>query len=139
MICNTCGRQTKNEDANFCEYCGSSYREHINMTYQPQPSVEVPVSSKENIMTFQYWLGIYGLLLGSVFIPYIGIFIPIVLLCVWAFSNRSNQNKKNWARATLIFLVVYIIVSIVMLVFLMSTPMMQETMSILNNSLLNGL
>jgi len=27
MKCNVCGRQIQNEEANFCEYCGSSFRE----------------------------------------------------------------------------------------------------------------
>jgi hypothetical protein len=32
------------------------------------------------------------------FIPVIG----LIMLLVWAFSDSTNPNKKNWAKATLI-------------------------------------
>ena len=39
--------------------------------------------------------------------------IPIVgfiLLLVWALSKKTNPNKRNWARAQLVFLVLLLIV-----------------------------
>ncbi|MEQ8525793.1 hypothetical protein [Gracilimonas sp.] len=36
------------------------------------------------------------------FIPVIG----FIMLLVWAFSDSTNPNKKNWAKATLIIFAV---------------------------------
>jgi hypothetical protein len=45
MKCNVCGRQTINEEANFCEYCGSSFREHM----QQQPMNQMPPYNQGNV------------------------------------------------------------------------------------------
>lgn len=44
MICKVCGRTIANEEANFCEYCGSSFREmkqtqDMNAINSPNPVV----------------------------------------------------------------------------------------------------
>jgi len=42
--------------------------------------------------------------------------IPIVnfiLLLVWSFGGNVNQNKKNYARATLLLMVIGVVLSIV--------------------------
>ena len=36
MKCNVCGRHTQNEEANFCDYCGSPFREHMQAFYDIQ-------------------------------------------------------------------------------------------------------
>lgn len=33
MICKTCGRTIANEEANFCEYCGASFRVGVDNNY----------------------------------------------------------------------------------------------------------
>ena len=33
MICKTCGRTIANEEANFCEYCGASFRAGVDNVY----------------------------------------------------------------------------------------------------------
>ena len=35
MICKVCGRTISNEEANFCEYCGASFRELRMNGHQP--------------------------------------------------------------------------------------------------------
>ncbi len=43
--------------------------------------------------------------------------IPVlgfIMLLVWAFSDGTNRSKKNWAKATLIFL---LIVSVLYFIF----------------------
>jgi Trk-type K+ transport system membrane component len=39
-------------------------------------------------------------------IPIVG----LVMIFVWAFSGNTNINKSNWAKATLIWIVVGIII-----------------------------
>ncbi len=45
--------------------------------------------------------------------------VNVVLLFVWAFSSAANPNKANWAKASLawfaIFLVVYILFFVIIL------------------------
>ncbi|HWT77032.1 MAG TPA: hypothetical protein VN258_20210 [Mobilitalea sp.] len=133
MRCNVCGRLIQNEEANFCEYCGNSFREqkqssnHIPAKEQGLPygfnqiSPGMPGQSdnraagapfpveQERQTSFMSWIATYGLL----FIPIFGWIVFIVLLFIWAFSDATPKNKKNWARATLIFVAVAIVVFIV--------------------------
>jgi hypothetical protein len=147
MKCNTCGRQTLNEEANFCEYCGSSFREnnvaainsdpgmksylyneaqkpftnpHLQSTVNPSDSAEA-----EKPVTFLNWLGTYGLL----FIPFVGGLLFIVMLLIWSFGGNVPASKKSWARATLIFAAVMIIFFVVYVIVIMSTPMFQDMMN----------
>lgn len=132
MICNTCARYTKNEEANFCENCGNSFREHAQMAYnmEPQRQVEPEKENSDKPITFLNWLGTYGLL----FIP----FVSWVMIFVWAFGNKTSPSKKNWARATLIFMGVLIII---MMLLSLSNPMLNEIMdgSVEYNGLSDGL
>ena len=139
MICNTCGRQTQNEEANFCEYCGSSFRENIDM---PRPAVLQEQASgqlvgkaasqqeaTEKPISFMQWLGMYAVLFLPLFIPFIGLIIPLVMLFVWAFANNTPVTKKNWSRATLIFLLVYLIVAVFVIMSVIGNPIFQEMMA----------
>jgi heme/copper-type cytochrome/quinol oxidase subunit 2 len=47
-------------------------------------------------------------------IPVVG----IVMLFVWAFSENTNVNKANWAKASLLWLVVGIFIAFAVLGFL---------------------
>ncbi len=44
-------------------------------------------------------------------IPIVG----LIMLLVWAFSSGTNESKKNWAKAALIF---YVIMGVLWFVFL---------------------
>ena len=39
--------------------------------------------------------------------------VNIVLLCVWEFGSKTAESKKNWAKATLIWLIVAIAASLI--------------------------
>ncbi len=140
MICNNCGRQLQNETANFCEYCGASFREQAQAarpeTGKPHYSIPgmqqeafsmnnqnimpgVPTGMQEKPISFQSWLGTYALLGALMFVPYFGWIGFIALLLFWAFSNKTPATKKNWARVTLIFVGIVIIIVVVMLVAFM--------------------
>jgi ribosomal protein L37E len=165
MVCNNCGRNTQNEEANFCEYCGSSYRErgtfHATMHNQLQsqrndqasgqmsgpipgqvpnsmsmqmPNIMTGQRSIESVkaekpITFLNWLGVYGILIGSLFIPFIGFLIPIVMLFVWSFNSSTPVSKRNWARVNLIVIAFFIIFYIIIFMAFMRTPMFQQILN----------
>jgi heme/copper-type cytochrome/quinol oxidase subunit 2 len=62
------------------------------MENQPQASV----------MSVKDWM----ITLLITFIPVIG----IIMLFVWAFSSGENPNKSNWAKATLIWFAILIVI-----------------------------
>lgn len=127
MICNSCGRSAANDNANFCDYCGASLKEgssrveHIDM--DRSKVMEERKVEGEKPISFLNWLG--TMLLP--FIPLVGPIIYLVMLLVWSFGSDSNPSKKNWARATLI---VMIISFLILIVFFTST-----IMSFLNNGM----
>lgn len=133
MVCNTCGRSTQNEEANFCEYCGSSFREQTQGAFHIEPQMQQAAVQNgpdisEKSISFASWIGIYGILLGSMLIPIIGIFCPLIILTYLSFSNKMQDSKKNWARATLIFVILNYMLAIGMLA-LLSTPEFSKIMN----------
>jgi len=114
MKCNICGRQSQNEEANFCEYCGSSFREHVHTALNSTPREQIGASGRysgsmamqmsdgaagqtgagatesDKPISFLNWIATYGI----IFIPFVGGIIFIVQLFIWAFSNNSPSSKK---------------------------------------------
>ncbi|MDO4623351.1 MAG: hypothetical protein Q4B22_10410, partial [Eubacteriales bacterium] len=78
-------------------YQQSGYQQ--NSYVQPGGFSSVPVQQeKDRPMTTGDWLVTMLLMM-----------IPVanfVLLLVWAFSSDTNTNKKNWARAELILMLI---------------------------------
>ncbi len=146
MICKVCGRTIANEEANFCEYCGASFRpgmdnkisediiRNISATSQegnpyfsgytqagsqhsqssqsmaskanpPKGLIGSLFDSSDRPMTLGNWLIIYLL----PFIPMVGTILFLVVLFTWGFGQNTAPTKKNWARATMIFVVVIIV------------------------------
>lgn len=103
MFCKSCGRMIENENANYCEYCGTLLKEQ---SFQEFRSAEVYQNEKEEKeeekpITFGNWA-------GSMLLPFIPIFGPIVyvvMLIYWSISDKTVKSKKNWARATLVIVV----------------------------------
>ena len=126
MICKACGRDMVNENANFCDYCGTSFRKDGSIIQETTPNAtreqqqnikEITNEEIEKPISFRNWMGTMFLPL----IPFIGIFIYIVMMFVWAFSSDTPESKKNWARANLIVTVI----SIVLLLFIFSSAIME--------------
>ena len=140
MRCNVCGRQTMNEAANFCDYCGSSLREQNTSSNdspqfgqgssfpQNEPASEIihnqndwiPQAAEreqpEKPVSFLDWLGTYGIR----FIPVVGWLIFLIMLFIWAFSKDTPQSKKNWARVKLIYTGIALVVIIIFLVIFLN-------------------
>jgi uncharacterized membrane protein YvbJ len=125
-----CGRNTENENANFCEYCGNSFRENvsaitgynseINQTMDTNQGVQE--QDKEKTISFGSWL----LTMLIPFIPVVGLFAYPVLLLVWAFSNDTPPTKKNWARATLVIILICVVIFIMLFASSMNMIMSGE-------------
>ncbi|NLO08700.1 MAG: zinc ribbon domain-containing protein [Clostridiales bacterium] len=147
MICNSCGRDNQNQNANFCEYCGASLREgnvHVhetettnNYSYQsgtgnasaeapPPMSVQaIEINDNKKPVSYLNWLGTYFIML----IPFVGGIVFFVMLIVWATSSNTPESKKNWARATLTFMIIMLVLALILvLIFasLLRNPVFQD-------------
>ena len=40
--------------------------------------------------------------------------VDLIMLLVWSFKSSTPQAKKNWARATLIWTLIFIAISVVL-------------------------
>jgi hypothetical protein len=53
------------------------------------------------------------------YIPLVG----LIMLIVWAFDSNTNVNKKNWAKASLIWMLIGIGIAIIFFIIFMSVFM----------------
>ncbi|BCJ93141.1 hypothetical protein acsn021_07100 [Anaerocolumna cellulosilytica] len=125
MICKVCGRSIGNEEANYCEYCGTSLRNntsvHVSDSIQEHNKKNPErneVVSEENEKTISFGNWVATMLLP--FIPFVGIFIYLIMMCIWSFGSDTPKSKRNWARASL---VVGVIVFIIFM-FMIATTLM---------------
>jgi heme/copper-type cytochrome/quinol oxidase subunit 2 len=72
---------------------------------QGQPHDTTPMSMKDWFIT----------LLIS-YIPLVG----LIMLIIWAFDSSTNVNKKNWAKASLLWMLIGIGIAIIIVVLFMS-------------------
>lgn len=118
MVCKSCGRSTSNENANFCDYCGASYKEVVFIQNEDKQKIEGQVKEYNKVeegdkpISFRNWVG--TLLLPI--IPIVGPIIYLVMMLVWAFGSDTNQSKKNWARASLVVGCIFIVLFIFLIV-----------------------
>ncbi|MCA6074731.1 hypothetical protein [Fulvivirga sedimenti] len=63
-----------------------------------------------SVMSIQDW--IITILITSIPV------VNIIMLFVWAFGSDTNENKKNWAKATLIWLAIIFVLYLIIFVFL---------------------
>ena len=66
---------------------------------------EIYQDSRSQIMTVGDW--IITILITA--IPIVG----LVMLFVWAFGDNQNQNKANWAKANLIWMLIMFVFVII--------------------------
>ncbi len=133
MECKNCGRKSINENANYCDYCGASFRERVE--YSP---VHENTVAKERVeagrntqtvrgmnalfgdeskpMSFWNWAAVFAPLL----IPSVGILIFAVLLLIWAFDKSTPVTRKNFARVFLIVIIFGFIAFLFMFSFIMT-------------------
>src|SRR5258706_218904 len=83
--------------------------------------------TQATVMTVKDWM--ITLLIS--FIPLVG----IIMIFVWAFGSGENPNKSNWAKATLIWIgiliVVYIIIAVIFGAVLIAIPVLDLIIAII--------
>jgi len=62
----------------------------------------------------------------TLFITYIPI-VGLIMLLVWAFDNTTNLNKKNFAKASLLWMLIGIVLAIIFLVWFYFRPEKKRT------------
>lgn len=132
MICTNCGKNLP-ENAKFCGACGSQMgmaaQPAQSQNAQPQRIVEpqmqqqfrpTPPPPQQPPQQQMYRGNINNsgsaqayspsiMSVGSYLVTFLIVCIPIVgfiMLLVWSFGSSTNQNKKNFARALLVIMVI---------------------------------
>jgi len=120
-FCENCGA-TMSEDAKFCLSCGTAAGAAAQQPAAPQaqgyaaaaqPAYTPPAYTPPSYAQLQ---STEPLSVGGYIAMFFLLCIPVanfVLLFVWSFGGSVNQNKKNYARATLLLMVIAIVLSIV--------------------------
>ncbi|MDR3053713.1 MAG: hypothetical protein LBU48_07630 [Coriobacteriales bacterium] len=80
-----------------------------NYAPTPQPGMPQQYAPANQDVTLGDWV----LTIFLTAIPLVG----FIMLFVWGFGSSTPESKKNWARATLIWYVIGVIVSILFAVF----------------------
>lgn len=101
MRCEVCGREAMNPEANYCDYCGTSFRESGFQAEikREQAAAESKTPATGGQVPMVWFLGVMCL----PFVPAIGAFAYLGVLFYWSFSNNINDSRKSFGRATLIF------------------------------------
>lgn len=113
-VCRNCGRKNPLEEANFCYYCGASLREEgeVNPAEAAMASesvaesgnagAETDVTRVKRPLTTTQWLCMMLLLL----IPIYGWIAFLVIASVSAFGANATEERRAFAKALLLFLVI---------------------------------
>jgi len=75
------------------------------MSEQVYPSNE---KKSDNSMTVKEWMVTYLILFFASIIP----LLNIIILLYWAFSEETKPCKKNWAKASLIFILIVMAIAL---------------------------
>lgn len=138
MICQVCGRSIANENANFCEYCGASFRElgHSNpqAMFGGASNEDISQRTKEELGTenqvekpTSFW-GWFSIMILP-YVPVFGMITYVVMLFIWAFGSDTSPTKKNWARAKLVVTLIGIVLMAFLMVYV-ATDIVSSGMSI---------
>ncbi len=133
--CPNCGRENPIAEANFCYYCGTSFRETpVEVTSQNalhlEESTQQTVTSTGKSFSTGRWLLCFVLLL----IPVYGWFAFAIIMAISAFSPNSSKEQRAVSRAIFIFCIVFFVVMIASFFYLMQDPTYQEQFRQLWNS-----
>ena len=121
MYCPNCGKEVP-VDANVCPDCGKVLKSQsaagapVGGVGVPVSTVEAPVRTVVETPVRAAAAADAPVSVGDWFVTLLLTCIPIVgiiMIFVWAFGGGTNPSKKNWARATLIWALVGIVLSVV--------------------------
>lgn len=130
MFCEKCGSSLL-QGSKFCGRCGgkidtqaTNTATHRKSTAPPQRSTVPPQSPSamssdtwaQTPPTYREQPGVEAMSVKQYIVTLVLMMIPIlgiILLFKWSFSGSVNMNKKNMARAYLIFFAVWLIILLV--------------------------
>lgn len=124
-VCKVCGHKNPLEEANFCYYCGASLREDgstepeaVSAASVKNASEEIDPTQVKRPFTTKQWLGMFMLLL----IPLYGWIAFLVIAAISAFGANATEERRSFAKAFLIFLVVAVIAMYMFYLYVQSNP-----------------
>lgn len=92
MFCSKCGKELP-DGSTVCPACGESQAATVEKS--PAPQCDVISLGDWIVTTLLTWIPIVG----------------FVMMFVWGFGGSTNPSKKNWARATLIWMAVWLVIA----------------------------
>ena len=108
MQCSMCGREIMNPNANYCDYCGTAVGAAAYREVQPQQTTTGNGQKPERVSTWLF-LGIMCL----PFVPFVGTIAYLVFLFYWAFAPSIEDSRKSFARATLIYTAISLVIAFI--------------------------
>lgn len=108
MQCTMCGREITNPNANYCEYCGTAVGTMAYHEVQPQQNTGANAPKSDRVSTWLF-LGIMCL----PFVPFVGTIAYLVFLFYWAFAPSIEDSRKSFARATLIYTAISLVLAFI--------------------------
>ena len=122
--CKVCGRKNPLPEANFCYYCGASFRgseaageavklpeETENSSVKEAAVTETDVTQVKRPFTTFRWLGLLLLLL----IPPYGWIAFLVIALISAFGANATDERRAFAKAFLIFSAIVIVLACILI------------------------
>ena len=110
MYCKKCGGKLESYASN-CAFCGTpveKYDTKVNYVKPEQKEVR-----DYRPMTAKKWIGLTFLNV----IPLIGNIIYLILMFKWAFGSTKDLTLKDFARATLFFILLAILAIVALVIF----------------------
>lgn len=122
--CKVCGRRNPLADANFCYYCGASLKgDAVPAAVQPVEREPEPVTAEDPTrvqkpFTVKHWLGLFLCLL----VPLYGWIAFLVIALISAFGANATEERRSFAKAFLIFLVIATVVTALGMLYIQNNP-----------------
>ena len=122
--CKVCGRRNPLADANFCYYCGASLKgDAVPVAVQPVEREPEPVTAEDPTrvqkpFTVKHWLGLFLCLL----VPLYGWIAFLVIALISAFGANATEERRSFAKAFLIFLVIATVVTALGMLYIQNNP-----------------
>lgn len=122
--CKVCGRRNPLADANFCYYCGASLKGNaVPAAVQPVEREPEPVTAEDPTrvqkpFTVKHWLGLFLCLL----VPLYGWIAFLVIALISAFGANATEERRSFAKAFLIFLVIATVVTALGMLYIQNNP-----------------
>ena len=122
--CKVCGRRNPLADANFCYYCGASLKGDAvpaavqPVEREPEPVTEEDPTRVQKPFTVKHWLGLFLCLL----VPLYGWIAFLVIALISAFGANATEERRSFAKAFLIFLVIATVVTALGMLYIQNNP-----------------